>query len=288
MAAAGLNGAGRLPNFLHLGPGKSGSTWLHEVLSLHPQVYLTDAKDLYFFSRYYERGLDWYGAQFAAAGAHHAVVGEVCPDYLLSPGIGDRVHESLGDDVRLMVTLRDPVERAFSSYLYLSKHGLAAPTFRATLEAEPMLLDEGRYATKLAGLQRHYPQDAIHVAVFDDLQQDPQQFLDDATGWLGIDPMPLSPELLQARLPASKARLLPLARLAQRGAEFLRRHDGAQLVGRVKRSPLVQRALYTPLGQDRPVLSPEDEAYVRAELEPEVAAVEARYGLDLRRRWAWQ
>lgn len=280
-------GAGRLPNFLHLGPGKSGSTWFHEVLSLHPQVYLSEAKDLYYFSRFYDRGLDWYAAQFVGAGPQHLVVGEVCPDYLLSPGIGDRIHDSLGDDVRLMVTLRDPIERAFSSYLYLRKHGLAAPSFRATLQAEPMLLDEGRYGSKLAGLQRHYRRDAIHVAMFDDLQRNPQLFLDEATDWLGIERLALDPELQEARLPASKARLLPLAKGAQRAAEFLRKHDGAQVVGRVKRSAMVQRALYKPLGDDRPTLSPADAAYVRDQLENEIITVEQRYGLDLRRRWAW-
>jgi len=278
---------GTLPNFLHLGPGKSGSTWFHEVLSLHPQVYLSDAKDLYYFSRYYDRGPQWYRAQFAGAGPQHRVVGEVCPDYLLSPGIGDRIHRCLGDRVKLMVTLRDPTERAFSSYLYLRKHGLAAPTFRETIRAEPMLLDEGRYGSKLAGLETHCRRESIHVAVFDDLQHDPQQFLDDTTDWLGIERLQLDPTLREARLPASRARLLPLAKVAQRGAEFLRRHDGAHLVGRVKRSPLVQRALYTPLGDDRPTLSPDDAAYVRAELESEIGTVEQQFGLDLRRRWAW-
>ena len=38
----------RLPNFLHLGPSKSGSTWLHEVLISHPEVYFSEAKDLLF------------------------------------------------------------------------------------------------------------------------------------------------------------------------------------------------------------------------------------------------
>ena len=72
----------RLPNFLHIGPGKSGSSWLHETLTLHPEVYLSEAKDLYFFSRYYDRGLDWYRKQFRPARPSHRVVGEVCPDYL--------------------------------------------------------------------------------------------------------------------------------------------------------------------------------------------------------------
>ena len=71
-----------LPNFLHVGPSKSGSTWLHEVLIGHPEVYLTQAKDLYFFNRYYDRGPGWYRAQFRSAQREHKIIGEVCPDYL--------------------------------------------------------------------------------------------------------------------------------------------------------------------------------------------------------------
>ena len=71
----------------------------------------------------------------------------------------ERIHDCLGRDVRLMVTLREPADRAFSSYLYLRKHGLAAPTFRATVNASPELLDEGRYATQLRNYLRFFPRE---------------------------------------------------------------------------------------------------------------------------------
>src|SRR5215510_10013523 len=125
----------RLPTFLHIGPGKSGSSWLHETLARHPEVYLSEAKDLYFFSRYYDRGLDWYRKQFRSAGPGHRVVGEVCPDYLSCAEAPRRIRSCLGPDVRLMVTLRDPAERAFSAYLHRRRHGEAAPTFSATWTA---------------------------------------------------------------------------------------------------------------------------------------------------------
>ncbi len=70
-----------LPNFLHLGPSKSGSTWLHEVLIGHPEVYLSQAKDLYFFNRYYDRGPGWYRAQFRGACSSWTIIrscGRVC------------------------------------------------------------------------------------------------------------------------------------------------------------------------------------------------------------------
>ena len=276
-----------LPNFLHVGPGKSGSTWLHEVLVQHPQVYLTEAKDLYFFSRYYHRGLDWYYTQFSDARPEHVVVGEVSPDYLSCPEAPQRIRDSLGPEVRLAVTLREPADRAFSSYLYLRKHGLARASFRETAEASPELIDEGRYATHLCRYLRYFEAKALHVTVFDDLEADPQSYLDDVTDWLGIERLAVPPEELRARLPASKARWLPVAMLAQRGADWVRRRDGAELVGRVKRSAVVQRALYKPLGQERPAMSAEDVSFVRQRLESEITGVEEEFGIPLRERWGW-
>ena len=274
------------PNFLHLGPGKAGSTWLHEVLSLHPQVYLTEAKDLYFFSRWYERGEDWYLAQFAGAGGQ-PVIGEVCPDYLPAPEAAKRIYACLGGDAKFMVSLRDPVDRAFSAFLYEAKHGLAAETFRETARRMPKFIDEGRYGTQLARYTDLYPRENIHVSVFDDLQADPQAYLNDVTDFLGIGRQVLAPEDLEAKLAAGQARFVPLARLARRGADWVREHDGARLIGLVKRSSLVQKMLYRPLGDDRPVMDPADAEWVRDQLSDEIDAVEREFGLSLRQRWGW-
>lgn len=278
----------RLPNFLYLGPGKSGSTWLHEVLISHPEIYFTEAKDLYFFSRYYDRGLGWYAANFHAAQSQHKIVGEVTPDYLSCPEAADRIRECLGPDVRLMVTLREPAARAFSSYLYLQKHGLAARTFLETAQMVPTLLDEGRYAAHLRRYVRNFGRRSLHIALFDDLEASPQAFLDALTDWLEIGRHVVSPRQIQARLPASSARWLPLAAAAGHTANWVRRHDGADLVGRVKRSGLVQRALYRPLGDTKPVMSAEDVSYVRERLSQEIAEAEEEFGVPLRQRWGWQ
>jgi len=276
-----------LPNFLHLGPSKSGSTWLHEVLIGHPEVYLSQAKDLYFFNRYYDRGPGWYRAQFRGATREHKVIGEICPDYLSCPQAPERIRACLGPDIRLMVTLREPISRAFSGYLYLRRHGLAAPTFRETIRTAPELVDEGRYATHLRSYLQYFKQERLHVALFDDLQADPQAFLDATTDWLGVTRQELTAGQLRAQLPASQARWLPLAVLAKRGANWVRRHDGADLVGTIKRSAVVQRLLYRPLGDDRPEMPAEDVAFIHEQLDAEIAGVESDFGIDLRRRWGW-
>ena len=276
----------RLPNFVYIGPSKAGSTWLHEVLIQHPQVYLTEAKDLYFFDRYFDRGVDWYAAYFRDARPQHKVVGEVCQEYLSSADAPARMRSVLGADVRLMVTLRDPVTWAFSAYLYLRKHNVFAGSFREALETRPGMLHHNRYATLLERYLEHYDRSAIHCAVFDDLVQSPQHFIDEVLATLAIDPMPLDEPQFAARLPASRARSKHLAGMVKRGANWARRHRSAALIGRVKRSPLLQRALYVPL-RDKPALPPEDAAYIQERLGADVARLERLVGLDLRTRWGW-
>lgn len=275
----------RLPNFLYVGPDKAGSSWLHEVLLKHPDAYLTPAKDLYFFDRYYDRGLDWYSAQFREAG-DQAVVGEVCQDYLFHPEAAARIHETLGP-IKVMVSLRDPVERAWSSYLYMRKHGLGPDTFGEALRTWPELLDHGRYATGLDRFLELFPREMIHVALFDDLTADPQAFLDGVTDFLDLDRQPLAPKDLAARLPAARARSVLLASAARRSADWVREHDGATLVGKVKRSPVVQRALYRPIDRGAVRPAPDDVITVRNALGPEIDSLESTFGLELRETWGW-
>lgn len=275
----------RLPNFLYVGPDKAGSSWLHEILLGHPDVYLTPAKDLYFFDRYYDRGLAWYASQFRDA-RDERVVGEVCQDYLFHPEAATRIHETLGP-VRIMVSLRDPVERAWSSYLYMRKHGIGPSTFGEALRSRPELLEHGRYATGLDRFLQLWPREMVHVALFDDLAADPQAFIDSVTGFLEIDRLPLTSKDLEARLPAARARSVRLAHAARRSADWVREHDGAKIVGAVKRSALVQRALYRPIDREAVRPDPADVIAVRTALSPEVEALERTLGLRLGEAWGW-
>lgn len=275
-----------LPNFLYLGPDKAGSSWLHEVLLVHPEIHLTPAKDLYFFDRYFDRGVDWYAGKFDPVTGQH-VVGEICQDYLADPRAPQRIRDVLGPDVRMMVTLRDPVDRAFSSWLYMLKHGETPGPFREALTNRPELVTHSSYGAALQRYLELFDRDRLHIAMFDDLTADPQRFIDDVLRFLGVAPMTLSAQLQEARLPASKARSVTMARLVRRGADLVRLADGADLVGRVKRSPLTHRLLYQPFGDDKPVLDAADRAHLRTLLAPDVALLEELSGLDVRTRWGW-
>jgi hypothetical protein len=275
----------RLPNFIYIGPDKAGSSWLHDVLIVHPQVFMTPAKDLYFFDRYFDKGIEWYAAHFERAG-DEPIVGEVCQDYLFHHEAAARIEQTL-ESPRFMVTLRDPVDRAFSSYLYMLKMGQQPGTFGEALRGRPELIEHGRYGSGLDRFADRFGSDSVNVAVFDDLGADPQKFIADLLDWLGVEPFELTDDLLATRLPASKARSALVARIARGAADWVRERDGAEIVGRVKRAALVQRVLYRPL-KEKPGIDPADSAYIRAELDGEMARVESRFGVDLRARWGWQ
>jgi hypothetical protein len=274
----------RLPNFLFIGPDKAGSSWLHDVLIEHPDVFMTPAKDLYFFDRYFDKGVDWYAHHFAKAG-RQKIVGEVCQDYLFHPLAAERIQKVLHGP-RFMVTLRDPVDRAFSSYLYMLKMGETPGTFTQALATRPELLDHGRYGTGLTRFADRFGDDSIYIAVFDDLGADPRGFIANLLTWLGVAPFQLTDELLSARLPASESRSMGLARLVRRASDWTREHNGAEIVGRVKRAQLVQKVLYRPLNE-KPQVLPTDVSFIRSALTDELVEVEQRFGLNLRHRWGW-
>ena len=103
------------PDFICVGAAKSGSTSLHEILAVHPDIWLPAAKELHFFDNpdHYARGMSWYREQFSAAPAN-AMVGEVTPAYLSYPEIPARMREHLGDALKLIFLFREPVSRAYS------------------------------------------------------------------------------------------------------------------------------------------------------------------------------
>ena len=85
----------RLPTFLFVGADKCGSTWLFKVLQQHPQCFVPAAKDIYFFDRYYGRGLQWYASFFSSAPRSARAIGELSHDYLYSEQAAERIASTL-------------------------------------------------------------------------------------------------------------------------------------------------------------------------------------------------
>ncbi len=273
------------PNFLYIGTSKSGSTWLFNALAMHPDVYLASNKGLYYFDQHFDRGQSWYLDQFEAANGATAA-GEISHSYLSSPEAAPRIAE-LNASMRLLVSLREPVDRAFSDYLDLVKNGQFAGTFEAALEAYPRLVQRGRYATHLERYLEFFPLDQLHVGLFDELRTDAQQYADEVFGFLGVAQLPLPPTALRSRMPAGKARNNAVASAAKSASQAVKKLGLRRLRSRVKRSVVLRSALYRSYTDDRPTLDPAMAAQLRSEFAPEVARLDSLLGHPVSQRWGY-
>jgi hypothetical protein len=121
--------------FLGLGAQKAGTTTLHSWLERHPQLFLPECKEVHYFSLNYQFGWPWYEAHFHPGLDAGLRCGEITPYYLFHPAAPRRIAESL-PDARLIVLLRDPVERAISHYFHARRLGFEALTLRDAIDQE--------------------------------------------------------------------------------------------------------------------------------------------------------
>jgi hypothetical protein len=103
-------------DFLGIGAQKCGTTWLFELLSLHPRVRFPAGKEVHYWDSHRDRGIDWYKSLFAGQ-PPSAVVGEITPAYAILPT--DTIAEVARTfpALRLIYLLRNPIERAWSAAL---------------------------------------------------------------------------------------------------------------------------------------------------------------------------
>lgn len=133
-----------LPDFLVIGAQRSGTSSLYKYLGEHPNVVASLRKEIEYFSTDFAKGEDWYRAHFPLTSRLWAMrklsgVSPVCfeatPDYLLDPRAAPRAKAML-PDAKIVVLLRDPVERAHSHYHHNLRYRLEDLSFDEALAAE--------------------------------------------------------------------------------------------------------------------------------------------------------
>ncbi len=175
-------------HFLGIGAEKSGTTWLFEMLNRHPNVYMPEEKELYYFNRYYwhrpnvmnyrfDKPASWY-LSFYSKARPETVKGEICPAYIWDEQAASKIF-SFNPDIQLIAILRDPVERAFSQYLYYIQLGEydSKHTFEEVVKKDKEILSRGLYAEQLKRYYSTFPHENILVMIFDDLKKDSKEFL---------------------------------------------------------------------------------------------------------------
>jgi hypothetical protein len=134
-----------LPSFLIIGAQKCGTSSLFRYLMDHPQTAPPLQKEIHFFDLSWDKGMRWYRGCFplAVPFAGRRITGESSPYYLFHPAVPERVAASL-PRVRLIVLLRNPVDRAFSHYQAAVRRGTETRSFEHAVEIELERIGEER------------------------------------------------------------------------------------------------------------------------------------------------
>ncbi len=127
-----------LPSFLLVGGQRCGTTSLFEALAQHPAVHRPPGrKGIHYFDVSYHHGMAWYRGHFPLAirPPSRAITGESSPYYMFHPLAAERIARDL-PGVKLVVALRDPVERAYSAHAHELARGYETEPFERAIEME--------------------------------------------------------------------------------------------------------------------------------------------------------
>ena len=213
-----------------MGPQRTGTTWLHQILRKHPEVFLAEPKEIFFFSRLKDRTsprfesarLDWYLSHFhdplprwlykqaRALARFHTFYrpkmrGEATASYAAMDR--DLIEEIavLKPDARILMMVRDPVDRAWSHAkkdLARNRGRRPADVSEAEWQAffrDPYQVRCARYEENIATWRSCFPAANVFVGTFEEVEQRPAELLQRVTRFLGVsdDPRYVDPELLR-------------------------------------------------------------------------------------------
>jgi sulfotransferase family protein len=201
-----------LPGFLIVGAQRCGTTSMYRALSAHPDVRKAVLhKGVHYFDMNYDHGLTWYRAHFPVRTGAAALTFESSPYYLFHPLAGERIATDL-PGVKLIVLVRDPVERAYSAYTHERARGFETESFEQAIELEPDrlrgeadriiaepgylshshqhhgYLTRGQYAEQLDRLAALFGRDRIQVIDSGDFFTKPEPVYDRVLDFLHLRP----------------------------------------------------------------------------------------------------
>jgi hypothetical protein len=204
----GFAGEG-LPQCLIIGAQKSGTTALSALLRQHPQV-VDRPGEMHFFDIRYEKGVEWYKAQFPAPQCANAVRIDKSPYYLFHPLAPQRAFDLL-PQAKIIVLIRNPIDRAYSHYWMNMRSKIEPLTFEEAIEAEGerltgeierivttgltpafcphrqfSYLTRGAYVDQLERWFAVYPREQFLIITHDDFCQSPQKVLSDILRFLNL------------------------------------------------------------------------------------------------------
>lgn len=199
-----------LPNFLIVGAAKAGTTSLYYYLKEHPEIFLPERKELRFFSdmpgnfkgpgdenvnRTIIKSIKEY-KKFYENVRNEKAIGDISPEYLYYFNKSIKNIKNILGDPKIIIILRNPIDRAFSHYLYFVRDGREIFSFEEALKSEEMrkklnwewswfYKDVGFYYKQVKAYMENFSN--IKVYLYDDLKKDTLGLVQDIYRFLEVD-----------------------------------------------------------------------------------------------------
>jgi Sulfotransferase family len=183
------------PTFLGIGSMRCGSTWLYDVLKCHPEICVSEDKevDFFFLPRMQRHDFEWYEALFETENGSELkpVRGEISPRYArLKTWQVNRIAKLL-PDLRIILTLRHPIERVWSQTLYdfgrlqgRDIRRVGSTEFLRQLERARSRLSADYFRT-VKIWSNAFGREALHIDFFDRLRDHPDDYINDVLRHIG-------------------------------------------------------------------------------------------------------
>ncbi len=220
-------------NFFLVGAAKAGTTSLHNYLKAHPNLFFSPVKEPNYFStdiqpenfsanyrkntflnteKYFNnkplkklqltfvRKKEHYQQLFENANGYKAI-GESSTSYLYSETAAQNI-KKYNPQAKIIIIIRNPLERAFSHYLMALKFGFTSKSFQAAIKADierkkkgwgisELFIELGLYYKQIKRYLDHFPARQVKIFLFDDFEKNPEKVIGECFEFLELKPLPL-------------------------------------------------------------------------------------------------
>lgn len=202
-----------LPNLLIIGAQKSGTTTFNHVLKQHPEIFSSKRKECHFFDSLYIKGMSWYEKTYFSCINNEKYVMDATPNYMTNSIYMERIYDELGIDIKLIIMLRNPVDRIYSHYMMQYAKGYESKCFIETVKKDikrkktkRRYYENGLYGSQLEYIYDLFPGINIKIIWFEDYIKSMSNTADEVWEFLGlsnynIDESKIKLDKLMKRIP---------------------------------------------------------------------------------------
>jgi hypothetical protein len=234
-------------DFVGIGASKCGTTWLGHMLEAHPELCLSEPKEVHYFNDLltfrsvlkpnFGRGIEWYRKFFNHCN-DAAKKGEITPRYSTDPIAAKRIREH-NPEIKIFYCLRHPVDRIWSHYQFTTHFvGKEDRPIMQALREEPEYLNMTRYHRNLSFYKEQFDDDQIFIIWFEDIYRQPAALLREIFTFLGVDPDFQPPDMDKKSNAARVSKSVWLQRLFRRLNYIFPKLGLTGIVKRLKRAGL--------------------------------------------------